>query len=83
MAGLSSAQYKNSFEGRGMGKSAYPLDFALRWSSKLRPGVAEGERGGQTSRAADTLAPIHPIYVIPWPAAERTHSYFAAKLGFT
>lgn len=30
----------------------------------------------------DRLKVIHPIYVIPWGAAEKTRAWYDAKAGF-
>ena len=32
--------------------------------------------------AEDKVNAIHPIFVIPWPAVERTHAHYSSKIGF-
>lgn len=57
-----------------------PLDAAFQWVPKGRF-TANG-----TEEAAyhldDTLASLHPIFVIPWAAVKGTKAYFTGKVGF-
>ena len=38
--------------------------------------------GGDLVEEEDMVEPIHPIFVIPYTAAERTRSFFSARQGF-
>ena len=81
LAGLSSTQYFHDYavtDGTGEGGT---LSSAMHWISSPRPVIAD--RGGEDLiDEEDKVAAVHPIYVIPWSAVDRCHTYFSQKQSF-
>ncbi|KAL8967818.1 MAG: hypothetical protein Q9197_005218 [Variospora fuerteventurae] len=57
-------------------------DDAFQWASLPRSSVAGKQTEPEITEAEDRLVPIHPIYVIPWPAVERAVSWYQEKRDF-
>lgn len=65
-----------------MKETSNPATLALQWaSSQVTPNHGGGPEG-DIFEADDRLTPIHPIYVIPFAAAENIHDWFANKARF-
>ena len=82
LAGLSSTQYYNYFTGDSDAAGTIDsLDSALRWASSA---ICRGYESGHERLvdAGDDLAPLHPIFVIPWAAVEECCKHFNRKTGF-
>lgn len=82
LAGLSSAQHSNYYTGVSPTDATYPLDSAMRWDSCPRTASTEQPEHEDMFDPGDRLLPVHPIYVIPWAAVERTYTKFVSKIGF-
>ena len=81
LAGLSAVQYSSYYD-KHYKEGTYPMDYAMRWA--LAPKVSEFEHRPDESSliGSNTVAPIHPVYVIPYENVNQTHSWFRAKQGF-
>jgi len=82
LAGLSSVQHIHYYNDVSHAGEAYPLDSAPRWVSGEQVAQDVQTEREEVYDPEDKLMPMHPIYVIPWAAVERTHARFAAKIGF-
>ncbi|KAL8689863.1 MAG: hypothetical protein Q9218_004562 [Villophora microphyllina] len=82
LAGLSSAQHYSWYEQGTELCSSHALTDAFRWT--LCPRLAEvySQTQPEISNAEGSVVPIHPIFVIPWAAVERTASWFENKGSF-
>ena len=78
LAGLSSIQNKSRFE-RNDCLAEQPLGAAFGWVTSPHEGDA-GE--GALFDAADLLEPLHPIFMIPFDAAEQMRRQATVKAGF-
>ncbi|KAL8666985.1 MAG: hypothetical protein Q9202_000907 [Teloschistes flavicans] len=75
LAGLSSAQHCTWYE-KGDGPGSMPaLTDAFRWITSRRPTEILSQAEPQASKTEGAVIPVHPIFVIPWPAVERTASW--------
>ncbi|KAI4141843.1 MAG: hypothetical protein LQ341_003403 [Variospora aurantia] len=82
LAGLSSAQH-HVYYGRSQEDTpSVAEDDAFQWASLPRSSVAGKQTEPEITEAEDRLVPIHPIYVIPWPAVERAVSWYQEKGDF-
>lgn len=79
LAGLSSAQHYKYWRSGGDGDAFSALESAFGWAFTSQPPDDGSEQIDDTE---DRVISIHPIYVIPWTAVERSHSWFSAKVGF-
>lgn len=85
LAGLSAAQYQHAYraENGANGRDSDAEQFekgnglttAFDWQS---PVSIEGLPFDQN----DQVAPVHPVFVIPFDKAQRCRQYFASRLGF-
>ena len=82
LAGLSSAQHVSMFERCAEIDVQSPLDAAFGWVLKGRAGTHQADVGETLYDLDDTLASLHPIFVIPWAAVKETKTFFAEKMGF-
>lgn len=74
LAGLSSAQHQYLY--RPSSTTQAPLMAAFGWTD-AEPAPETGNDGTMDRR--ERLPRLHPVYVIPWGAAEKMRSYFDAK----
>ncbi len=82
LAGLSSLQYFNDYAvtaGTGGGGT---LDWATHWMSAAKDLNVDEQGRGPLINYEDLLAAVHPVYVIPFGAADRCHHYFGRREGF-
>lgn len=83
LAGLSSAQHCTWYEKEDDGHGSIPaLTDAFRWISSRRPVEMTSLAEPEMSKNEGAVVSIHPIFVIPWPAVERTASWFDKKERF-
>lgn len=82
LAGLSSAQHCTWYE-KGDGPGSMPaLTDAFRWITSRRPTEILSQAEPQASKTEGAVIPVHPIFVISWPAVERTASWFDEQEKF-
>ncbi|KAI4185127.1 MAG: hypothetical protein LQ346_005971 [Caloplaca aetnensis] len=58
------------------------LKDAFKWVSSPRSPPSGKEGDPEVIEVEDRLLPIHPIYVIPWPAFKDAASWYEGKAGF-
>ncbi|PSN60944.1 terpenoid cyclases/Protein prenyltransferase [Corynespora cassiicola Philippines] len=75
LAGLSAVQHRNVYDGRDSVDG--DLGAPYRWR-------AEGEYAGEgvVWGEGDVVGKVHPVFAIPYGAAEECRRYFEAKKGF-
>jgi protein farnesyltransferase subunit beta len=77
LAGLSAAHHHHHYRADAT-TASHPLDAAFRWTSLP---AAEQLRDERRPRRADRVEPIHPVFVIPFGAVERTRAWCRARGG--
>ncbi len=82
LAGLSSAQHCYQVSDSDSTKAAESLPSAFRWTCSDIIRGPNGEQEAPVFDEDDRLEVVHPIYVIPWGAAEKTRAWYGAKAGF-
>ncbi|KAL9581448.1 MAG: hypothetical protein Q9212_003896 [Teloschistes hypoglaucus] len=83
LAGLSSAQHCTWYKKEDDGLASIPaLTDAFRWISSPRTVESSSMAEPDMSKSEGAVVPIHPIFVIPWPAVERTASWFDKQERF-
>lgn len=82
LAGLSSVQHHHQvrYDYREAGEGT--LNAAFGWVYSGDESLVVAQTGKEVYDVDDTVAPIHPIYVIPFDAVEKTRTWFLAKEGF-
>lgn len=79
LAGLSSAQHYNYFTGAPHFGTTSRLDPALQWKATETVPEKPGNSGEQIFEPQDLVSAIHPIYAIPYEAAERCHEWSSER----
>lgn len=79
LAGLSSAQNRYVYSSTDLDNEITPLPDAFRWA--VTAANAEMDES-DLIREEDRVSLIHPIFVLPWGAAERTRLQFQVEASF-
>lgn len=82
LAGLSATQHHTYYREASGDTTSTGLNDAFHWASCPRGLMTAKQTEPDITNIEDRLPPIHPIYVIPWPAVERAASWYQSKEGF-
>lgn len=74
-------QHRNRFTKANL-EEGNRLGFAFAWSCGQDGAAEKAEDGPELFEEEDLLLPIHPVFVIPFGAVERTRAWFEGKAGF-
>lgn len=80
LAGLSSAQHCYYFQKFDPDELAAPLSSAFHWACSQTTQGSDCDEQPAVFDTEDQVNLIHPIFVIPWGAAERTRAWYEAKV---
>ena len=82
LAGLSGTQYHNYYNNESRYDGVATLHDAFQWASSPHWSTAEMRNEAEINIPENRLTPIHPIFVIPWPAVEKAESWFQKRGSF-
>ena len=82
LAGLSCTQHDIYFIGDRVTGDAPTLTYPLQWTYSDHLPSVQGNPEQGIFEVEDRVRPIHPVYVIPWPAVEQTQLWIQQREGF-
>ena len=81
LAGLSAVQHQSRYRVNRVGDVSTPLGAAMQWVPP--PQDQDGKDDANVVYdSLDRVCPLHPIFVIPWPAVRATREYYRQRGTF-
>ena len=82
MAGLSSVQHHHYLKTTTTGQAAEPSDSVFRWASSRSIPMLNGQTEQEIYDEEDRVRALHPVFVIPPAAVERSRLWYRQKGAF-